>query len=261
MIRLATVAIYLSCGCLLLRLPNRYSMNGVISNSASSELTLDSPIGLQRSLPPGAAVPILPKLSFYPAIAAICVFFAFAVGVLNLKSDPIENDEFRTLNHIEPVWLSETRSIPETIQSVAALSPQHGPLYFIILNVWHKLVGSDLFSLRFLSTLFGILTIATLYRLASITGRREDGATAAIALSFLAFYLFHVHYLRMYTLLTLVCGWVLLSYWTAAQKRSLSKRAWLSLFIRGGVYNLHSLHGRADIGRHRHLSCCICAAK
>lgn len=166
----------------------------------------------------------------YYLLALICVVFVFSVGVANLKTDPIENDEFRTLNHIEPVWLSQTRTIPETIKSVSLLSPQHGPLYFIILNVWRKLVGSDLFSLRFLSTLFGVLSIAMVYRLAIITGKRQDGITAALALSFLAFYVFHVHYLRMYTLLTLACGYVLYSYWSLSQARSASRWNWISLF-------------------------------
>lgn len=160
----------------------------------------------------------------------ICVFIVFVIGVLNLKSDPIENDEFRTLNHIEPVWLSEVRTIPETVASVSALSPQHGPLYFIVLNVWHKLVDSDLFSLRLLSTFFGVLTIAMLYRLATLTGKREDGTSAAIVLSFLAFYLFHVHYLRVYALLSLASCWILWSYWVVKQRRLPSRLLWLSLF-------------------------------
>ncbi|MCY3782052.1 MAG: glycosyltransferase family 39 protein [Chloroflexi bacterium] len=176
-------------------------------------------------------MPIQATSRIYPALAVICVFFVFVVGVTNLKTDPIENDEFRTLNHIEPVWHSEIYTIPETIRSVAKLSSQHGPLYFVVLNVWHKLVGSDLFSLRFLSVLFGVLSIAMVYRLANITGKRENAAAATIALSFLAFYIFHIEYLRMYTFLTLACGWVLLSYWYAGRKRPLSKWSWISLFV------------------------------
>ena len=170
------------------------------------------------------------KLKISSVITLFCLFFVFAVGVTNLKVDPIENDEFRTLNHIEPVWLTETRTIPETIQSVAILSPQHGPFYFVIMNAWHKLVGSDLFSLRLLSTFFGILSIATVYRLSMITGERQNAAAAALALSFLAFYVFHFHYLRMYTLLTLACGWLLYSYWSASLAGSQSKQSLISLF-------------------------------
>ncbi len=166
----------------------------------------------------------------HPFIALICLFFVFVMGVSNLKTDPIENDEFRTLNHIEPVWLTTTRTVQETVQSVASLSPQHGPLYFVVLNVWHKLAGSDLFSLRLLSTFLGVLSIAMLYRLATITGRRDDGAAAALALSFLAFYSFHVHYLRMYTLLSFACAVVIWSYWAVRFGRSQSRWTWILLF-------------------------------
>lgn len=162
-------------------------------------------------------------------LALFCVFFVFAIGLANLKTDPIENDEFRSLNHIEPVWHTKARTIPETIQSVASLSPQHGPLFFIILNVWHELAGADLFSLRMLSTLFGILSIAMAYRLACLAGAREDALAAAFALSFLAFYSFFAHYLRMYTMLSLACGWLLWSYWRVQRGPRPSIWAWISL--------------------------------
>ena len=174
------------------------------------------------------------------ACTLICVFFVFTVGITNLKSDPIENDEFRTLNHIEPVWLSEVRTIPETIRSVAALSPQHGPLYFVALNVWHKLAGSDLFALRLLSTFFGVLSISIVYRLAMVTGNRDDGIAAAVALAFLAFYMFHVHYLRMYTLLSFASGWALWSYWNVTTRRSLPRWRWISLL--GAAAALSYIH-------------------
>ncbi len=170
------------------------------------------------------------NLPIHPSLALICVFFLFAVGVANLKSDPIENDEFRTLNHIEPVWSTEIRTIPETIQSVATLSPQHGPFYFVVLNAWHKLAGFDLFSLRLLSIYFGVLSIAIVYRLAMITGKRDDGAAAVLALSFLAFYMFHVHYLRMYSLLSLACGWTLWSYWIVSRRQSPGRWSWILFF-------------------------------
>ncbi len=165
----------------------------------------------------------------------VAVFSLFAAAVTNLKTFPIENDEFRTLNHIDPVWLTQARAIPETIYSVRSLSPQHGPVYFLVLNVWRGLVGSDLFSLRLLSTFFGVLTIAGVQRLATLTGRRGDGAAAALALSFLAFYMFHVQYLRMYTLLTFICAGALWSYWVASHARSRRGWIWIALVLSIGL--------------------------
>lgn len=167
--------------------------------------------------------------------ALVAIFFLFAAAVTNLKNYPIENDEFRTLNHIEPVWLTQARTIPETIHSVRSLSPQHGAVYFLVLNVWHKMVGSDLFSLRLLSTFFGVLTIATVHRLANVTGRRSDGPAAALALSFLAFYMFHVQYLRMYTLLSFISAGALWSYWVASHSRSRRGWIWIVLVLSIGL--------------------------
>ncbi len=171
-----------------------------------------------------------PQPAFNYAVALCCLFFVFASGVLNLKSDPIENDEIRTLNHIEPVWHSETRTIAETIQSVSILSPQHGPLYFVILNAWHMVAGSDLFTLRLLSTFFGVLTVAMTYRLGRTSKRGEVGVAAAIVLSFLALYMFYVHHLRMYALMSLASCCALWSYWMVRRINRPERLHWLCLF-------------------------------
>jgi len=178
------------------------------------------------------------KLSAFAALFCLCFVFAYGVG--NLKTDPIRNDEFRTLNHVEPVWLTQSRTISETIQSVAVLSPQHGPLYFLILNVWHKLAGSDLFSLRLLSVLFGVMSVAMIYRLALIFGNRADATAAAWVLSFLAFNMFFVQYLRMYTLLLFATGLALWSYWIV--RRSKSQRPWVWLLLITAIALLPYIH-------------------
>ena len=164
------------------------------------------------------------------AVALLCLFFVFSYGVGNLKTYPIENDEFRTLNHIEPVWLEQARSLPDSIRSVASLSPQHGPVYFLFLNVWHKLVGADLFSLRLLSVYFGVLSIAALYQVALISKSHEIACAAVMAMSFLAFYIHFSHNMRMYTLVAAVSGWVIWSYWKALRSQAPGSRIWTSLF-------------------------------
>ena len=161
-------------------------------------------------------------------LVILSLSFVYIMGVTNLKTDPIENDEFRTLNHIEPVWLATAHSIPETVQSVASQSPQHGPLYFLILNVWHKLVGSDLFSLRLLSLLFALLSVAMLYRVAALTGMKKEAGVAALALAFLTFYAYYSRNLRMYTLLTFASACVIWAYWQIVGRNSQSRLHWLS---------------------------------
>ena len=163
-------------------------------------------------------------------VALFGLFFVFAYGVGNLKTNAIENDEFRTLNHIEPVWLGQARSLPETLHSVSILSPQHGPAYFLLLNVWHKLVGSDLFSLRLLSVIFCVLAVAVLYQVALISKSPHSACAAVIVMSFLAFYVHFATNMRMYTLVATVSGWVIWSYWKALRSLSPSISTYISLF-------------------------------
>ena len=165
------------------------------------------------------------------AVTIACLFFVYVVGVTHLKYDPIWGDEYRSLTHVAPPWLDDSFSISDTINRVAFLSSQHAPLYFVILNGWEELVGKDVFSLRFLSTLFGALSIALVFRLATISGRSIDARAAVFVLAFHAFYVFYTHELRMYTMLCAGASWTAWAYWRLAYNRRPSPGLWLSLLL------------------------------
>lgn len=164
-------------------------------------------------------------------VTTVCLLFVYFIGVTHLKYDPIAGDEYRSLTHIFPPWRDDSFSVVDTINRVALLSAQHAPLYFVLLNGWEELAGNDLFSLRLLSTYFGVLSIAAMFRLASLTGYSRDARAAAFALAFHAFYVFYTHELRMYTLLGAATCWTVWSYWILANNRSYRLWAWLSFLL------------------------------
>ncbi len=146
------------------------------------------------------------------AIVSLCLFSMYAAAVGNLKRFPIGNDEYNSWNRVLDSATGTPYSLGRTVADVIAESAQHGPAYFIVLNIWQALAGSDLFALRLLSVNFGLLTVAVTYRLAASVGNRELGLTAFFVAVFLAYILYYSHLARMYTLLPLTSGWLLWSY-------------------------------------------------
>ena len=146
-------------------------------------------------------------------LIAASLLTVYAIGASNLKAVPISHSESNSQRHLFKTYLDPAYSLAETIASVSANSAQHGPLYFVLLNVWQKLAGRDLFSLRLFSIFCGLLSIAFSWRLASITGDRDTATVAATLTAFLAFLIFYHQLVRMYSLLTLLVAVVAWAYW------------------------------------------------
>lgn len=172
------------------------------------------------------------------ALLLLCLFYLWFYGIANLKGLPIGNDEFNTLARIRQIDRNQPISIVETLDKLAAISPDHGPLYFVLMNLWQRVAGADLFSLRLPSVFFGLLALATGYRIARLDGDESDGLAAVMLLAFLSFFLYYTHTARMYTLLALAAGCVVWSYWKACDSRSKPRPAiWLLLFVSVALIN------------------------
>ncbi|MDE2637182.1 MAG: glycosyltransferase family 39 protein [Chloroflexota bacterium] len=165
-------------------------------------------------------------------ILLVCLLIVYAYGVGNLKTYPIGHDETNTAFNLFSPAMDQRYNAIETLESVSTRSPQHGPLYFIVLNLWHWLAGQDLFVLRLLSVYFALIAVSVAYRIALISGHRDSALTAAILLSSLAFFLFFSHIARMYTLLPILAGWLLWSVWqVVGSSGSVARWKWISLFL------------------------------
>lgn len=168
--------------------------------------------------------------SFWLVVA--CLSFVFFMGMSNLKTDPLAQPEYETLKHLFSHSFNQSFDLPQTVESVALYSEQHGPLYFVLLNIWSQLTGGDAFTLRLLSLYFGLLTIALVYRLALLTQDADLAVHAVLIATFMSFFTFYTHEIRMYTFLPFVSAWIIWSYWLVLSSRSkVHWWKWLSLFI------------------------------
>ena len=143
---------------------------------------------------------------------------AFAFGARGLNVDNIWTDELISLRHMgvfDPPF-----GPTQTLSSIREFSPNHTPLYFLIGSSWAQLVGWTQLSLRALSLLFGILTVAWLYRFAVDIFNRPVAIVAALLLSTNAFVIVYFHEIRMYSLLMLLEVVHLWCYWRLARSNA-----------------------------------------
>ncbi len=85
----------------------------------------------------------------------------------------------------------------------------HPPLYYQILLLWTRIMGTDLVFLRLPSALFGILTAPAIYVLTTLLTRRRTAFLAAQFFALSPLQLFVAQEARMYSLLTL---WTVLAF-------------------------------------------------
>lgn len=128
------------------------------------------------------------------------------------------------------LWYDEGGSVFMARQDLTSLLRStaldvHPPFYLLLLHFWLPLVGESEFSVRFLSLLFGMLSLPLLYKL----GQRLLGIGPALWGTFLAafspFLVYYSQETRMYSLLTFLS--LLSSYFLLRALARGAARLWL----------------------------------
>ena len=169
--------------------------------------------------------------TWHLAIVLSCLGFLFAFGLRVMKSDPLRPADF---NSIKPTYISRwhpDESVSSVIRYIAIHDASHLPLYHVMLSYWIRYTGRDLFTIRLLSLLTGLLAVAVTHRLLRATAGSGSALDAVLLTSFLAFFVFYTHQARMYALLALLSPCVLWSYWKLqSSTRQPTVWHWLTLF-------------------------------
>lgn len=126
-------------------------------------------------------------------VVALLTLLAFLLRIFELAKQSLWYDEAFS------VYLARFDLGTITTRTAADIQP---PLYYYLLNLWMALAGDSEFAVRFLSLVFGVLTIPLLY----ITARRLFNPTAAFYAALIgtlsALYVWYSQEARMYTLIT-----------------------------------------------------------
>jgi len=139
------------------------------------------------------------------------LLLAMALGAVGLNADIVWMDEMFSLGNMGA--FDDFFSPAEVLSSLAQESPDHVPLYFVLGSQWARLVGWSQVAIRYLSLLFGMLLVASVYRLATDLDNSFTGLVAALLVSTCAMINLFTHEIRMYTLLAWIATMHTWLYW------------------------------------------------
>ena len=137
---------------------------------------------------------------FKMMLIIVVILILFFFGIKGASSDILRADELTTLGHIGALEPHPNGvSLLETMNSLATYSAQHPPLYFLTANIWGRFLSYHSFILSLLSVFWGILGLATFYRLAKDVGGASVAFYTALLSATSAFYVFYTHDIRQYS--------------------------------------------------------------
>lgn len=99
----------------------------------------------------------------------------------------------------------------------------HPPLYFVLLDGWSLLTGTDLFTLRLFSAFASLLALAATYTLGKQLFGHRAGLITLILLGTSGFFLHYSQEIRMYALLLAGASLSMLAYWRWTQRPGMGR--------------------------------------
>ncbi len=156
------------------------------------------------------------KVRRFPTLAQAFLFalaiaaLAAAVGLLGIRSEPLWLDEIFSFNFAGGTLL-------DTLH--AAAGDTHPPLYFLLLNLWRRLVGDSPLALRLPSVLAMVACAFALTLTAAKVSRRWSTRIAVALFAVLSpIGLFYAQETRMYALAAALSAWALLALLTLLER-------------------------------------------
>lgn len=128
-----------------------------------------------------------------PRILVLLVLLGFALRLYHL--------DFQSL------WRDELDAILFARRDLSGLSPlfvrpgHNGPLYYLILHFWIRLVGDSEFSVRFFSVVFGVLAVPLVFRLGGRWVGQKGSLMAALLCATSPYLIWYSQEGKMYALL------------------------------------------------------------
>ncbi len=172
----------------------------------------------------------------YMYLIAIMII-SFYLGSRGLGNDVLFGVEYYTALHAGA--FDSVVSVEKTLESVATVTPDHAPLYFVFVHFWVRLVSVHPIALRAFSLLLLPVAIAISFKTGSRLLGWHGGLLTACFVAFSALLRFYSHEARMYVFVPLVAMAILHFYWSiVSAKDGVAWQNWFGLFLAslGGIY-------------------------
>ncbi len=158
------------------------------------------------------------------------LLFIVLISSRYLNIDPIYNDEYHSLRHTG--FFESRYTVAESLNSVITTSPEHAPLYFLVLNEWVRAVGIHPITARSLSILIMMLAVSAVYRFSSTLINKQAGLYSAFFVGVSGLGIFYAHEVRMYGMLILLVASLLTVYWQIiSNQHTIGLKHWFGLFL------------------------------
>lgn len=172
-------------------------------------------------------------------LALICVL-AFGLRLYDLEGQSLWSDEGLSLYRAR-LPLGDVLANTITVDGVRT-NDTNPPFYFLLLHGWYLLFGQNVFLLRYLGVLAGMLSIPLLYGLGRVLFSWRAAVLAALFLALSPFHVWQTQVLRNYALLITIN---LLSVYGAsriilARRQGAGYRRWLALWLGAGVLAIYT---------------------
>ena len=155
------------------------------------------------------------------ALPVLLVVAYLSISQIDLYPPTV--DEFYSMYNSG--WIINSPYSPiEVLQSLELNSPNHTPLYFLLLNVWGNLVGYDIVLGRAPTIFAGLLALSMIFRLTRDFVAPTAGFFALLIVSSNAFYNYFIPHVRMYPLLLFLSALVLWLYLRIVYQQPCAKR-------------------------------------
>lgn len=186
------------------------------------------------------AAPWIDRLLSHWLLAAVIILVAAALTIPQLDKYPLSLDSINSYGIA--LGLTESHNTPfNVLENLYKASPDQAPLFFLFLHVWGNLAGHSLVAARLISLFSGLLSLATVYRVASDYISPVASGIATFVLLCNAFFAFYYAQLRFYTLAVLLAAIIIWLYLRIANRTTPAKRRdYLALFL--ACYALISTH-------------------
>lgn len=178
------------------------------------------------------------RLSSWVGLISVLLIVSL-LGSLDLTTYAIWYDEAFYHVIFGGAFLGPARS-PVQILSLTAQAAAWPPLSNLTFAGWGALVDYSADAMRVLPWLFGVLSLAVMYRLASDLFSARAGMISVLLMGTSAFYLHYLHEMRAYTLYALMTTLTILLYWRLLTTTRVPR--WLPVAFTGSFLLLLSVH-------------------